>query len=472
MHSRIAAAAIAFTVIILAGCSSQSNPTSGNGLTPSLRSQPGALMQPSNVGQESTLYVFQGKPDAGGAFGGLLAGSNGEFYGASFQGGTKNRGAVYQVSSSGAEQVLYSFKGGSDGSGSESDLIAGSGGVLYGVTLYGGSNSTCPISYGCGTVFEMVPNGSGYSEHVLYAFKGPPDGVSPIGSLLLDKSGALYGTTNYGGTATTATCISVLGVGGCGTVFKLTPAGSGFSEKILYSFQGGSDGENPKGTLIADAKGALYGTTQFGGGTSGCYPISTGDTSCGTVFKLLPSGAEKILYRFQGGADGGNPRAALLDGKSGGDKRPRPLFGVTQFGGSTTACNYGCGTAFELMPAKSGYTERIIHNFSITPGDGHGPSDQDGLIADASGDLFGTTISGGKGGSIKCGCGTVFELTPSGSGYTETLLHSFKGAPEGWSVRASLTADASGTLYGTTFLGGDKQSRCHARCGVVFKVSP
>ncbi|MGA8535739.1 MAG: choice-of-anchor tandem repeat GloVer-containing protein [Candidatus Tumulicola sp.] len=467
MHSRVAVAAIAFTVIIFAGCSGQSNPTSGNGLTPSLRSQPGAMMHPSNV---STLYVFQGKPDAGGAFGGLLAGSSGEFYGVSNQGGTHNAGAVYEVSSSGSEQVLYSFRGGADGQGSESGLIAGNGGVLYGVTDGGGGASTCPLSYGCGTVFEMVPNGSGYSEHVLYAFQGHPDGVSPLGNLSLDKSGALYGTTNSGGAATT--CTDSTGVVGCGTVFKLTPSGSGYSEKIVYSFHGGSDGEFPKDTLIADAKGALYGTTYGGGGTSGCEPISSGDTSCGTVFKVLPSGAERVLYRFQGGAnDGSNPRAALLDGKGGGDKRPRPLFGATLFGGGANG-GLGGGTVFELTPAKSGYAERIIHNFSITPGDGVRPNDQNGLIADASGDLFGTTFVGGKGDSIKCGCGTVFELTPSGSGYTETILHSFKGLPEGAQPRASLTADTSGTLYGTTFIGGDKQSRCHGRCGVVFKVAP
>ena len=471
MNSRIGAAIVASTVIILAACSSQSSLTPGNGLTPAVRSQSaGTNLAP--LAQSSTVYIFQGKPDAGGSFGGLLAGSNGEFYGITNQGGAHNGGAVYEVSSSGAEQVLYSFQGGSDGQGSESGLIAGNGGVLYGVTDGGGGAATCPLSYGCGTVFEMVPNGSGYSEHVLYAFQGHPDGVSPLGNLLLDKSGALYGTTNSGGAATT--CTDSTGVVGCGTVFKLTPTASGYSEKILYSFQGGSDGKFPKDTLISDARGALYGTTQFGGGTSGCFPISSGDTSCGTVFKLTTSGSEKILYRFQGGAnDGANPRTALLAGKAGGDKRPRPLFGVTQFGGSTTACNkIGCGTAFELTPSKSGYVERIIHNFSTTPGDGHLLSDQNGLIADASGNLFGTTSSGGKGGSIKCGCGTVFELTPSGAAYTETLLHSFKGAPEGWSARASLTADASGTLYGTTFLGGSKQSRCRGRCGVVFKVTP
>ncbi len=470
MRTRLCAAAIAFTVILLAGCSGQSNSTSGNGLTPSLRSQSaGANVAPL---QATTLYVFQGKPHAGGAYGSLLAGSNGELYGITNQGGTRNAGAVFEVSSSGAEQVLHSFRGGNDGAGSESGLIAGNGGVLYGMTDFGGGASTCPLSNGCGTVFETVPNDSGYTEHVLYAFKGPPDGAEPLGNLYLDKSGTLYGTTNSGGASTA--CADSIGVVGCGTVFKLVPAGSGYSEKVLYSFQGGAGGKFPKDTLIADAKGALYGTTQYGGGTSGCFEISVADTSCGTAFKLLPSGAERFLYRFQGGAnDGGNPRAALLDGKGGGDRRPRPLFGVTQFGGSTTACNsLGCGTA-ELVPAKSGYAERIIHNLSTTPGDGHNLSDQNGLIADASGNLFGTTVQGGKGGSTKCGCGTVFELTPSGSGgYTETLLHSFEGAPEGWDVRASLTADASGTPYGVTAVGGSKESRCRDRCGVVFKVSP
>jgi uncharacterized repeat protein (TIGR03803 family) len=402
------------------------------------------------LAQENVLYPFQGGTDGAHPLAGLLAGKNSGFYGTTFNGGagpSGGVGTVFKVSSSGAETVLYSFQGASDGSSPEAGLIAGKKGVLYGDTVYGGS--TC-ATIGCGTVFELVPKGAGYLEHVLYAFAYGNDGGNPIGGLLIDKSGGLYGTTSRGGGSTACT-------NGCGTVFKLTPSGSGFAETVLYHFQGGSDGATPDGTLIADGKGSLYGTTYGGGSGTAC------SGGCGTVFRLALAGSvytESILYNFQGRPnDGANPRAALLAGKNGA------LFGVTLRGGAKNA-----GTVFQLTPSRSGYSERVLYAFKGGK-DGALPHDENGLHTDTIGALYGTTLEGGSG--TGGGNGIVFKLTPSGSGYSETVLHRFLGGSDGVNSYGSLAADATGLLYGATFSGGvGSCSGSVPGCGIVFKVSP
>lgn len=472
---------------LLAGCSSISSGSQVPPLATSAASQsvpdqsgdqkvgaPGLTLVRSSVidmplTQESVVYTFRGGSDGGSPYAGLLFANN-KFYGTTFDGGTGpsgGDGTVFTVSSSGTEKVLYSFQYGTDGAAPQAGVIAGEGGVLYGDTVYGGGATTCTI--GCGTVFELAPKGSGYSERVLYAFQGGSDGAYPVGTLLRDKSGALYGTTVHGGSATV--CAMASGAGGCGTVFKLTPSGSGYTEKVVYSFQGGSDGALPSDALIADATGALYGTTQWGGGATACASPS-GMAGCGTVFKLTPSGTgytEKVLYRFKGGTnDGQTPRGALLAGKNGS------LIGATTRGGPGGAS--GSGTIFELKRSGLRYTERVVYFFPNCSTCQHCceagavPEDEHGLYADKSGDLYGTTIAGGK---AVCGsnpCGTVFRLTPSRTGYTETVLHKFQGGKDGADPRGSVVADESGTLYGTTF--GGASSKCTNGCGVVFKVSP
>jgi uncharacterized repeat protein (TIGR03803 family) len=402
------------------------------------------------------LYTFQGGTDGAEPYAGLLA-AGGEFYGTTFTGGASNGyGTVFQLSPSGTKTVLYTFQGGNDAANPQAGLIAGNGGVLFGNTVYGGGASLC--SNGCGTVFELTPSGSGYSERVLHAFQGGSDGAGAVGSMMIDRSGALYGTTEIGGGASAC---STSGVTGCGTVFKLTPSGSGYTESVLYSFQGGNDGIRPVGTLIADAHGALYGTTEYGGGVSACTSGS-GNAGCGTIFKLTRSGSgytETVLYRFQGGTtDGWLPRSALLFG-TGSDSGT--LYGVTVHGGTSNA-----GTVYTLTSSGFGYTEHVLHSFSGS--DGYFPFDENGLYfgrCQSSRNarcLFGTTAAGG---TAKCFCGTVFRLTLSG---TEKVLHSFKGGrrTDGSDPRGSLVADAAGTLYGTTFGGGLRQG------GIIFKVSP
>ena len=177
------------------------------------------------------------------------------------------------VAAAAQETVLYRFKGGADGNTPVAGLIMDANGTFYGTTFAGGGGS---ITGCCGTVFELTPPGAGetlWTEKVLYRFKGGADGDTPVAGLIMDANGALYGTTSNGGGGSCT--------GGCGTVFELTPPGAGetlWTEKVLYRFKGGADGDTPVAGLITDANGAFYGTTYGGGG--GCT------AGCGTVFEL------------------------------------------------------------------------------------------------------------------------------------------------------------------------------------------
>ncbi len=412
------------------------------------------------LAQEHVLYSFKGAPDAAFPYGGLLAGKDGEFFGISNGGGTVGPsgdvdGTVYEVSSTGKEKVLWAFKAGKDGAGSEAGLVSNSAGDLFGVTDYGGGSSVCKI--GCGTAFELRPAGSGYTERVIHAFAGDKDGALPLVSLLLGKNGVLYGTTTTGGGGA---CSSPSGYVGCGTVFSLTPTGKRYTEKVLYAFQGGTDGEAPRAKLIADSQGNLYGTTEFGGNTNAaCGKSPEGETTCGLVFEVTPSGSEKILYRFKGGnKDGANPRAALLSvSKS-------SLVGLTLYGGGNPL---GLGTAYELTFNGHRYTERVLYFFGEHSMDGARPDDHEGLTADSKGNLYGATINSN---ASPCGCGTVFELSPTKTGYSEAVLHVFTGAPDGFDPRDSPTV-TNGFLYGTAFQGGDLCYKSSTYgCGVVYKI--
>jgi uncharacterized repeat protein (TIGR03803 family) len=338
-----------------------------------------------------------------------------------------------------SETIVHNFRGGRDGERPAGGLIHGSKGAVYGTT-YSGGDRRCK----CGIVFKLSPSGNGYKESVLYRFRGGTDGAAPAG-VIADDTGALYGTTYSGGSSTG--CYG----GSCGTVFKLTPSGTGYIESILHSFQNGGDGSHPQAGLITDSKGVLYGTTTEGGGASQCQP-----TGCGTVFKLTPVGkayTESVLYSFQGLYDGNYPSAGLLSDESGA------LYGPTYIGGQSLF-----GSVFKLTPSSSGYVKSILYGFRGQP-DGAAPNVR--LISDGRGALYGTTDSGG---AHHCNCGTAFKLTPSGSGYMESVLFSFYGGPVLGS-NSGLLADAAGAFYGTTQQGG--VGHCGSQpCGDVFKLSP
>jgi uncharacterized repeat protein (TIGR03803 family) len=262
--------------------------------------------------------------------------------------------------------------------------------------------------------------------NVIFNFAGASGGAFPydVSGLTFDHRGRLYGTTFYGGA-------------GFGLVFQLTSSGSGWTFTPLYSFQSGSDGAYPFAGVTFGPDGALYGSTYEGGG-GGC------GNGCGTVYRLTPPATacktaicpwnETVLYRFTGGTDGANPHGGVTFDQAGN------LYGTTVFGGS------GLGTVYQLTPAHGSWTESVLHNFG---GGTDGTEPDGGVVFDNAGNLYSTATGGGQ-----YGYGTFFQLTPSGSGWTENTLYNFSGGTDGGVPFAGPTIDSSGNLYGTTSQGG------------------
>ncbi len=307
-------------------------------------------------------------------------------------------------------------------------LIADASGNLYGTTFNGGSGA-CSLdgSVGCGTVFELTPTGGGtWTERVLHNFNNTgTDGYHPQAGLIFDAAGNLYGTTSSGGNTTGC---SIESGSGCGTVFELTPKpGGGWADRILHNFNDdGRDGYQPSVSLIFDGAGNLYGTT-----------VQGGTNNLGTVFEISPATGggwtENILYSFNNtGKNGYNPHfGVILDGSGN-------LYGTTLGGGE------GLGTVYELKPATGGgWTEEVLHRF-LNNGKGVGGYPYSGVIFDGAGNLY-----GGTGQGQYNFYGTVYELMPSGTGWTEKVLEAFNGTGP-----TSLTFDGAGNLYGTLFRGG------------------
>jgi uncharacterized repeat protein (TIGR03803 family) len=325
-------------------------------------------------------------------------------------------------------KVIHSFNGGNAGGDPAGRLIFDGSGDLYGTTVTGGAS-------GCGTVFELpIAEFEKRDENVLYNFSCGADGKNPYGGVTFDNSGNfdLYGTTVAGGSG--GTCSG----DGCGTVFELTPKG----ETVLYNFTGGNDGSGPGGGVVFDKAGDLYGTTPDGGADS-----------AGTVYELIHRTGgwrERVIHTFTGGADGavGSLGLLLIDGS--GD-----LFGVTEGGGAHAA-----GVVFEMLPDPNGAWDfRTLYAFRGQP-DAAFP--YGGLIADAKGDLFGTTYYGGTSGD-----GTVFELRAEpGRHWIESVVYDFKGGNDGSNPTDTPAFSPFGEIVGTTSMGGT--STCD--CGTVFKI--
>lgn len=386
----------------------------------------------AQVFSSAALHQFAGAPNDGfGPTGTLIADSSGNLYGTTQTGGTSNLGTVFElVSSSGTyqEKILYNFTGSPDGSQPYAGLVMDSLGNLYGTTTLGGTSNV-------GTAFELVNSSGTYTEKVLFSFAFA-DGSSPNGSLIIDSSGNLYGTAAVGGSNR------------AGNVFELVNSSGTYTEKVLYSFAGSPDGNEPLSSLITDSSGNLYGTTYQGGAHN-----------FGTVFELVNSSgtySEKVLYSFVGlSGDGGNPYAPVLMDAAGN------LYGTTIGGG------LGQGTVFELVNSAGTYTEKILHTFT-NPGDGASP--YAGLVADTSGNLYGTTSSG-----ITSSGGAVFELVNSSGSYTEKVIYTFSFSSITTSTCAmngaypvgGLLIDAAGNLYGTT-----SETSGEPFAGLVFELGP
>lgn len=260
----------------------------------------GTVFEVSAQGAETVLHsFFANKRDGAYPFGALLLDSAGNLYGTTSGGGTSFEGTIFRVSPAATESVLYSF-GSSPGDGfsPEGSLVRDSAGNLYGTTGVGGAA-------GEGTVFEMS---KGPVEVLLHTFTGPPDGGIPLAGAVRDPAGNLYGTTSEGGHPTQCPGQPFQG---CGAVFKVTPTGQ---ETLLYSFLGGADGGVPYSDLVMDPKGNLYGTSSQGGSSSNCDQGAE-FVGCGVVFEITSAGRERVLHSFNSGSDGRVPYAGLLYSK-------------------------------------------------------------------------------------------------------------------------------------------------------------
>ena len=357
----------------------------------------------------------------------LISDSAGNLYGTTAKGGRYLEGTVFEIVENAdgqwIEKVIHEFRLGTiDGQNPVDGLSIDAHGNLYGITPVGGTNSY-------GVVFELSPSQSGqWTESILYNFSGGGDGGDPNGSLLFDRAGNLYGTANFGGAY------------GAGVVYELYPSSNGWSEIVIYSFTGGSDGSNPGVGVVMDGAGNLYGATQY-------TNVTRNGSGPGILFELSPSNSgwtEKVLYTFQSVLPVAPP-SLVMDGLGN-------LYGAGSYE----------DTVFELSPSASGqWIETFLHYFGA-PGDGSGPA---GVVFDNNGNLFGTTAYGGTGPGCYYGCGTVYELTPDGNGHwTEKILHSFGNPADGMEPVSSVLLNAAGNVFGTTSEGG-------TGFGTVFELS-
>jgi uncharacterized repeat protein (TIGR03803 family) len=329
-------------------------------------------------------------------------------------------------------KMLYSFQGedeinddDDDGSNGATGLIFDAMGNAYGTTVTGGLDN-------CGTVFQLkrLPHGQ-WQEVVLYSFTCFNDGKNPHGGVTFDKAGNLVGTTVAGGSGPICTG------DGCGVVFEVTPSG----EKVLYNFTGGNDGFGPGAPLTVDPAGNIFGETPDGG-----------QYTSGTVFEMkLKNGNWQFntIHAFTGGNGGsiGSLGPLLLDATG-------KLYGVTELGGRHSA-----GIAFRLAKGHNGaWNFSTLWTFKGQPDAGY---PYGGLIPDATGNLYGTTYYGGANG-----VGSVYELSPGQSGWTERVLYSFKGGTDGSLPTTTLFFDKANNLMGTTSTGG----RPSCDCGTIFKL--
>ncbi len=377
----------------------------------------------------------------------LIFDAAGNLYGTTTSGGANGGGVVFELSPSQdgwTETVLYSFcaqASCTDGELPEGALIFDSLGNLYGTTSGGGL-------YKHGTVFELSPSQSGWTETVLYSFC--PEGgtcgtgyfgyfdTTPLAGVVMDKAGNLFGPTYYDG------------------IFELSPSGGGWTESRLYEV-----GWNDPAGVTLDAAGNVYGVAEQGGlqPNPGGYVFELSKSSgwSASILFGLPINAQGKY------ADGYNVNSTPVFDQAGA------LYSTTQYNGiQVNGGNLVGGTAFKLTPSRAGWKFKKLHTFNGKKKDGAQPLGP--LAVDSSGNVYGTTYAGGTGAcqGLASYCGTVFKITRNGTAYTETVLWSFGGNNDGWHPTAGVILDKAGNLYGTTEYGGTSTWSS----GVVFKVIP
>lgn len=388
-----------------------------------------ALLSPLTATAQTfqVLYSFSHSAVGINPMAGVTMDRVGNLYGTASVNGSLGLGTVYKMSKHNGNWTvspLHDFGGGSDGAFPEARVVFGPDGALYGTTAEGGSNQC--HSNGCGIVFRLAPPPTScgsflcsWTETVLYRFQGSVDGSVPgYGDLVFDGSGAIYGTTSQGGAY------------GYGTVFKLTKYDGGWTESVLYSFTGNADGYDPEGGVVFDAYGNLFGTSEVG------------------VFELSPSGSGwtfSELHTFQYQTDGLGSESGVVFDAAGN------LYGDTE----TLGPGEG-GTVYQMSPSGQGWTFQVLHPF-----DGGNGSVGSAFMVDSSGNVYAARVV------TAGGYGEVFEMTPSGGSWNYTQLHQFMGGQyDGLAPYGGVVMDASGNLYGTTYSGG------YSNFGVVYEITP
>jgi uncharacterized repeat protein (TIGR03803 family) len=391
----------------------------------------------------TVLHSFSGGQDGASPVAGLTMDRAGNLYGTTPTGGYMGGvcapwggcGTVFRLSPKNDSWVftpLYEFQGDSDGQGPQAAVTIGPDGAVYGTTEFGGADQ-CSIGYDCGTVFKLTPPPSAchaalcpWTETVIYDFPAQaPHGIgTPIGGLIFDEAGNIYGTAFVGGLGVCAQA--------CGVVYELVPDGSERRLIPLYEFAGGLDGGSPTSTLLRDQQGNLYGTASY-----------AGRWQMGTAFELVRSGQSwifKLLYTFTGEDDGGMPTSGLVMDAAGN------LYGDTPSGG----VNNG-GVVFQLAPAGTGWNYSVLDSLV---GGINGP-----VTLDNAGNLY--ALAGGGNQNE----GLLFELVPGNGGWTEVDLHSFGTPRDGATPYGGVALANSGNLFGTTAYGGASQ------LGVVWQLA-
>jgi uncharacterized repeat protein (TIGR03803 family) len=397
----------------------------------------------------TTLHNFTGGADGANPNTGLIEGTDGNFYGTTVLGGTSSScsggcGTVFKLTPAGVLTTLYNFcsqANCADGANPDAVLIEGTDGDFYGTTEAGGAASS-DCSGGCGTVFKITPIGVFTTLHRFCSKPNCADGVQNA-VLIHASDGNLYGATAGGGAAS-GNCEA-----GCGTVYRLTPAGV-FT--LLHSFDL-TDGNGPS-VMLQGTDGNFYGATGAGGTPSSTCFDYTGEQGCGTVFRITPAGVLTTLHSFcsqTNCADGFAPAPLIQDAN--GD-----FYGAAEGGGT-----FGYGMLFRITPAGV-FTS--LDSFDLT--DGSGLADL-GMQQGVDGNIYGTTVLGGTSSSCSGGCGTVFKLTPAG---VFTSLDSFD-LTDGSGPFGLLVQAADGNFYGTTSMGGPRTSNCNtaSRCGTLFEFT-
>jgi uncharacterized repeat protein (TIGR03803 family) len=364
--------------------------------------------------------------------------SAGNIYGTTVLGGDFGGGTVFQLSPTATgwvHTVLYSFTGGADGGEPYKGVTIDSEGNLYGTAVTGGSGS---CEGGCGVAYKLTNSEGTWTQTVIHAFTGGDDGSGPGARLTVDRRGNVYGM------APTA------GAYGSGTIYKIHQSDSGdWILKVIHAFTGGADGGTGSAGRMVLRHNQLYGAATTGG-TYGS----------GIVFELTPKGVQegveesvgewhfRTIYSFRGQPDGVFPYGALLFDASGN------IYGTTYYGGDN-----GIGTVYKLSPQPIGeWDENVLYSFQDAP-DGNSPISN--LVFGGGGDLYGTTSEGGL------GSGVIFKLSPaSGDQWTETVVHSFQGPPDGGFSYNGMVVDRFGNFYGATVHGGDNND------GSIYKFTP